>query len=114
MEIRLVIAIVRRDRLTQVEESLKRIGVERLDISNVKGYGEYRNLFSSDWTSEEVRIEIFTRQHKIDSITAAILEAAHTGMPGGGIVAVVPVDKLFLVRTRSEATAENFWPKAER
>lgn len=27
-------------------------------------------------------------------------------------VAVVPVDKLFLIRTKAEATPENFWPKA--
>lgn len=113
MEIKLVVAIIRRDKLEAVEESLKRTGVERMDIANVKGYGEYRNLFKSDWTSEEVRVEIFTRQHKTDLITAAILEAAHTGMPGDGIVGVIPVDRLYLVRTRSEATPENFWPHAE-
>lgn len=114
MDIKMVIAIIQRDKLESVEERLKVIGVERVDVSKVQGYGEYRNLFSSDWMSEEVRIEIFTRLHKIDGITTAILEAAHTGLPGDGIVAVVPVDKLFLVRTRSEATPENFWPKAER
>ena len=113
MDIKLVVAILRRERLEAVEERLRRTGVERIDIAKVKGYGEYRNLFKSDWTSEEVRVEIFTRQHKVEAITSAILEAAHTGMPGDGIVAVVPVDKLFLVRTKSEATPEDFWPKVE-
>lgn len=30
------------------------------------------------------------------------MEAAHTGVPGDGIVAVLPVDKVFHIRTRSE------------
>jgi hypothetical protein len=32
-------------------------------------------------------------------------------LPGAGIVAVVPVEKLFLIRTRAEATPEEFWPR---
>jgi nitrogen regulatory protein P-II 1 len=114
MDIKLIIAIIRSDRLEPVEQRLQDIGVERINVSKVKGYGEYRDFFARDWMVEEVQIEIFTRQHKVDEITAAIMEAAHTGVPGDGIVAVIPIDKLFLIRTRSEATPEEFWPKAER
>jgi nitrogen regulatory protein PII len=39
------------------------------------------------------------------------MEAAHTGVPGDGVVAILPVDRLFLIRTKEEATAESFWPK---
>lgn len=111
MDIKLIIAIIRSDRLEPVERILKDIGVERINVSKVKGYGEYRDFFARDWMVEEVQIEIFTRQHKVESITAAIMEAAHTGIPGDGIVAVVPIDKLFLIRTRAEAMPEEFWPK---
>ena len=31
-----------------------------------------------------------------------------------GIVAVVPVEKFFLIRTRAEATPDEFWPKYTR
>ena len=114
MDIKLIIAMIRRDTLEAVEEKLKTIGVERIDVSMVKGYGEYHNVFARDWMVEEVKIEIFTREHKVERVAAAIMEAAHTGMPGDGIVAVLPVEKLFLVRTRSEATPEEFWPKGVR
>lgn len=114
MDIKQIVAIIRRDKLEAVEKKLQGMGVERVNISRVKGYGEYHDFFSNDWMVEEVKIEIFTRQHKVEGISAAIMEAAHTGVPGDGVVAVVPVDKLFLIRTRSEAAPEEFWPKGER
>ena len=39
------------------------------------------------------------------------MDGAHTGCAGDGVVAVLPIDTLYLIRTRSEATAETFWPK---
>ena len=60
---------------------------------------------------DEVRLDIITRANEVDSITTAIMDAAHTGEPGDGIVAVVPIEKLLLIRTRSEATPDEFWPK---
>ena len=111
MEIKLIVSIVRRDRLQPVEEKLKEVGVERINVSKVKGYGEYRDFFAPDWMVEEVRIEIFTRKDKAETIASAVMEAAHTGVPGDGVVAILPVDKLFLIRTKAEATPENFWPK---
>jgi nitrogen regulatory protein P-II 1 len=114
MEIKLVTAIIRRDRLEVVEERLKPLSVERFNTTRVKGYGEYRNYFSSDWMDEEVKLEIFTHAQHVESITSAIMEAAHTGVAGDGVVAVLPVEKLFLVRTRSHATDEDFWPGRSR
>lgn len=113
MDIKLIVAMIRRDRLEQVEKTLQDIGVERINVSKVKGYGEYHDFFERSWMVEEVRIEIYTRTDEVEAITAAIMNAAHTGLPGDGIVAVMPVEKLFLIRTRSEATPEEFWPQIE-
>lgn len=112
MDIKQIIAIIRRDKLPEVEKKLQGMGVERINVSKVKGYGEYRDFFARDWMVEEVKIEIFTRTDEASAITAAILDAAHTGVPGDGIVAVVPIEKLFLIRTRSEATPQEFWPRS--
>jgi nitrogen regulatory protein P-II 1 len=111
MDIKAVVAIFPRDRLEAVEEQLRRIGVERVDVSRVRGYGEYRNFYARDWMVDEVRLDIFTRAHAVPLITSTIMNAAHTGEPGDGIVAVVPIEKLCLIRTRAEATLEEFWPK---
>ena len=111
MDVRLIVAIIRRDKLEQVEKRLEEIGVERISVSKVKGYGEYHDFFARNWMVEEVRVEIFTRKDEVKSVAEAIMDVAHTGLPGDGIVAVVPVEKLYLIRTRSEATPEEFWPQ---
>ena len=110
MDVRLIIAIIRRDKLEGVENKVRELGAERVDVSNVKGYGEYHNFFTKDWMCEEVKIEIYTKKEEVKSIVAGIMDAAHTGMPGDGVIAVVPVEQLFLIRARAEATAEEFWP----
>lgn len=113
MDIRAIVAIIRRDKLEEVESKLQKLGVERFNVSKVKGYGEYHNFFARDWMVEEVRVEIFTRKDEVETITTAILEAAHTGLPGDGVVAVIPIEKFFLIRTRSEATLEEYWPRTD-
>lgn len=106
MDLSAVIAIIRRDRLEEVEKELRRIGVRGISVSKVKGYGEYHNFFAEDWMVESVRLEIFTRKDKVDAITSAIMKAAHTGSPGDGIVSVYPIEKFFNIRLRSEATPD--------
>ena len=111
MDIKHIIAIFPRDRLEAVEQRLRQINVERIDVSKVKGYGEYRNFYTRDWMVEEVRLDAFTKHDEVDGVTAAIMDGAHSGSPGDGIVVVVPVEKFFLIRTRAEATPDEFWPK---
>ncbi len=100
----LIIANFRSDKLHDVEKRLEQLDVERINISRVRGFGEYHNYFAPNWLGYEVRVEIFTKREEVELI-------AHTGLPGDGVVAVLPIDRLYLIRTRSEATAETFWPK---
>ncbi len=114
MEIKAVVAFIRRDRLEEVERKLREIGVERINVYKVKGYGEYHDFFARDWMVEEVRVDIFTRVDEVDKVVGAIMDGAHTGLPGDGVVAVIPVEKFYLIRTRAEATPDEFWPRAAR
>lgn len=114
MDARLVIANFRSDKLEEVEKRLEQIGVERINVSKVKGFGEYHNYFAPNWLNSEVRVEIFTRTDEVDSVTSAIMDVAHTGLPGDGVIAVVPIERLYLIRTRCEASLESFWPKSAK
>lgn len=107
----LVIANFRDGKLSDVEKRLERLGVERINVCKVKGFGEYHNYFAPNWLTREVRMEVFTKEEEVEAVTSTIMEAAHTGVPGDGLVAVLPIEKLYLIRTRSQATPENFWPK---
>jgi nitrogen regulatory protein P-II 1 len=107
----LIIANFRSDKLDNVEKRLERLDVERLNVCKVRGFGEYHNYFARNWLDYEVRVEIFTKREQVEPIVQAIMDAAHTGIPGDGVVAVLPIDALYLIRTRSQATPETFWPK---
>ena len=102
MELRLVVAIIRPLALEPVEKALQGLGVRGLTVIRAKGFGAHANLFSRDWLVDQVKIEIYVEQDRVDSIVAAILETAHSESQGGGIVAVHPVEKVYSVRTRSE------------
>lgn len=100
-EFRKITAIIQVSRLESVEQALKEIAVPGISVTKVKGYGEYANFFSRDWTSEHARIEIYTQVDKVDSITAAIMEAAHTGEEGDGIIVVLPAESVYRIKTKA-------------
>ena len=102
-----VIAVVRADALEAVEQSLINIGVRGLTVVKVKGLGRHANFFSRDWLSDEVKLEIVTDDNRVAAIRSAIMDAAHSGDPGDGIVSVLPVSSFHRIRTRAEALPED-------
>jgi len=106
MEIKKIVAIIRTSALEAVEEKLKIIGVKGISVSPVKGYGEYANFFRPDWMVSNAMLNIFTAANQVDAIVSTIMETACAGCPGDGIVAVMPVDNLYRIRTKSLISAE--------
>ena len=99
-------AIIRTDKLEDVEQRLKQMLVKGLSVSHVKGYGEYHDFVTHDWQVRNVRIEIFAEAAKAEEIAQAIVEAAHTGLKGDGIVVLMSVEKVLRIRTKGEAAPE--------
>ena len=102
MKYRKITAIFRCDACDKVEQRLQELGVQGFSLSHVEGYGEYADLFSSNWMTRHARLEIFTEVEKVDTVVEAVMESAHVGLAGDGIVAVLPVETLYRIRTRSE------------
>lgn len=96
-----VTAIIRGDALEKVERRLQEIGVNGISVMRVKGYGEYANFYSPEGLTSHVRVEIFTAALSADTIAQSIMDAACSGVPGDGIVAVYPVAKVYRIRNRS-------------
>ncbi|QCP53673.1 P-II family nitrogen regulator [Trinickia violacea] len=101
MEIRCVVAIVRSDVLEALERRLGAIHVHGVTVSKVKGFGKHPNLFLNDWTTEHIKIEIFTQEPNVDALIREITAIAHTG--ADGVIAVLPVEKFLRISTSSEA-----------
>ena len=102
MIFRKVTAIFRPGRLEAVEDRLRGLGVSGVSVTKVKGFGEYANFFKADWLCTHVRVEVFTSALKANKIAEAIIEAAHTGIEGDGIVAILPVESVYHIRTKEK------------
>jgi nitrogen regulatory protein P-II 1 len=109
---KLVVAIVRPDRLTSVLEALFHAEVRGLTISRVQGHGEemepvetYRGTTVKMALSEKVRLEIGVSDHFVEPTVQAILASAHTGIVGDGKIFVLPVEKVYRIRTGEEDQA---------
>jgi nitrogen regulatory protein P-II 1 len=106
MELRNVIAIIPTEILGNVEKQLQKIGVKGVTVTQVTGYGEHKDLLRENWLHTHARIEIFAAKTKADLIAAVIMETACTGMPGNGIVCILPVEKVYRIRSKSEANPD--------
>jgi len=107
MNYKKITAIFRCDACQKVERELQKMGVQGFSMMKVKGYGEYADLYNSDWMVSHARIEIFTDEDKVEHVVNTIMDAAHIGLAGDGIIAVLPVEKLYRIRTRSESDINN-------
>ena len=109
---KLVVAVVRPDKANDVLEALFRADVRGLTISRVQGHGgeteqveTYRGTTVKMELHEKVRFEIGVSDHFVGPAVQAILEAARTGDVGDGKVFVLPVEKIYRIRTGEEDQA---------
>ncbi len=109
---KLVVAIVRPDRLSAVLEELFHAEVQGLTITRVQGHGgerehveTYRGATVKMELSEKVRLDIGVSDHFVDATVRAILRGGRTGAVGDGKVFVVPVEKVYRIRTGEEDQA---------
>jgi nitrogen regulatory protein P-II 1 len=109
---KLIIAIVRPDKLNDVLEALYRADVRGLTVSRVMGHGgeterveNYRGTSVKVALQEKVRIEIAVSLGFVDLTVKSILAAARTGEVGDGKVFVLELDQVHRIRTgeRDEA-----------
>lgn len=109
---KLVIAIIRPERLTGVLEALFEADVRGLTISRAQGHGgetehveTYRGTTVKMALAEKVRLEIGVSDHFVEPTIATILAAASTGEVGDGKVFVLPVESVYRIRTGEQDQA---------
>ena len=109
---KLISAIVRPDKLNDVLEALFRAEVTGVTITRVHGHGgetesveNYRGTTVKMSLSEKVRLDIGVSDHFVDRTVQAIIKGAQTGEVGDGKVFVIPVEKVFRIRTGEQDQA---------
>src|SRR5438093_7499960 len=103
---KLVVAIIRPERLHNVLESLFRANVAGLTISHVQGHGgeierveTYRGTTVKMELTDKVRIEIGVSDHFVEPTVKAIIDGARTGDVGDGKIFVLPVEHVYRIPT---------------
>src|SRR5215212_7925075 len=103
---KLIVAIIRPDRLNEVLEALYRAEVRGLTVSRVQGHGgelerveTYRGTTVKMELQEKVRLEIGVSEPFVDVTVRAILDAAGTGEVGDGKIFVLPVESVYRILT---------------
>jgi nitrogen regulatory protein P-II 1 len=105
MDFRKVTAIIQSETLEKVERALRVIGVPGVSVSSVKGYGEYKDFYAKELMTSHARVEIFIEQGRAEEVATTIMDAAHTGLDGDGIVAILPVESVYHIRTREKCSS---------
>lgn len=103
---KLIIAYIQPERLTDVKQSLYAAEVFKLSVSNAlgcgqqKGYHEtYRGVDVEVNLLKKVRIEIAVNDDFVDATVEAIIAGARTGNIGDGKIFVVPMERCIRIRT---------------
>ncbi len=109
---KLIVAIIRSEKLNDVLEALFKAEVRGLSISRIQGHGgeterveTYRGTTVKMELSEKVRLEIGVSDHFVEPTVQAILSSARTGEVGDGKIFVLPVEKVYRIRTGEQDTA---------
>src|ERR671923_2848743 len=99
-------AIIRPDRLQEVQDALDELGVSGLTVSEVMGCGrqkgyteQYRGSRANISLLPKIKVESVVPDHVIDQAVEAIVAAAYTGEPGDGRIFVVAVEQAVRIRT---------------
>jgi nitrogen regulatory protein P-II 1 len=103
---KLIVAIIRPDKLNDVLEGLYHADVCGLTVSRVLGHGgemdqveTYRGTTVKMELQEKVRLDIGVSEPFVDVTVKAIMKSASTGDVGDGKIFVIPVEHVYRIRT---------------
>jgi len=99
-------AIIQPSKLEDVKNALKELGIQGMNVTNVKGFGRQKGhtevYRGSEYTVDflpKVKIETVVADGQVPQVIEAIIKAARTGKIGDGKVFVLRVEEARRIRT---------------
>lgn len=106
---KLILAIIKPEKLDAVKEALNRVEVFRLTVVDVQGFGRqkgqseiYRGHELTVNMLRKVQLQIAVNEDFVEPTVKAIMEAARTGPEGrigDGKIFILPLDDAIRIRT---------------
>ena len=110
-------AIIREDKVNDVREALKKIGIVGMNMIEIRGHGRQGGIslvgragaYQIDMLTK-IQINIILSEQNLEDTIEAILNSAATGAPGDGIIFIYPVDEVIRIRTRERGQEAVMYP----
>jgi nitrogen regulatory protein P-II 1 len=110
-------AIIREDKVNDVREALKKIGIVGMNMIEIRGHGRQGGIslvgragsYQIDMLTK-IQINIILSENNLENTIEAILSSAGTGEPGDGIIFIYPVDEVIRIRTRERGQDAMMYP----
>jgi nitrogen regulatory protein PII 1 len=99
---KMIVAILRPDRLKDVEDRLKQAGFPSLTEFSVRGRGKQKGITIGDMHYEKLPkscLLLVARDEDVKNITGLITEAGRTGHIGDGKIFVMDIEEAIRIRT---------------
>lgn len=103
---KMVIAIIRPQRMEMVKNALEKVGIFGLTVNEVKGRGRQKGV-TQMWRGSKYRVDLLqkieiivvVKEVDVDKCIRTIVESARTGEIGDGKIFVLPLEKTIRIRT---------------
>ena len=99
-------AIIREEKLNDVKDALKKIGIVGMNVIEVRGHGRQGGVTLVGRTGTyqvdmlpRVQVNIVLSDKNVERTVTAICDAAMTGNIGDGIIFIYPVEEVIRIRT---------------
>jgi len=110
-------AIIREDKLNDVKEALKEMGIVGLNVFEIRGHGRQGGISlvgrSGSYRVDllpKIQVNIILSEQNLDEVIDVILKSAYTGEAGDGLIFVYPVDEVIRIRTRERGHDAVMYP----
>jgi nitrogen regulatory protein P-II 1 len=110
-------AIIREDKLNDVKEALKEMGIVGLNVFEIRGHGRQGGIRLSGRSGSyqvdllpKIQVNIVLSEQNLDEVLDTIMKAAYTGEAGDGLIFVYPVEEVIRIRTRERGHDAVMYP----
>jgi len=104
--LKLITAIIKPFKLEEVRESLDKIGITGMTITEVKGFGRQKGHTELYRGAEyvidflpKIKVEIAVSLDQLENVVSAISKSASTGKIGDGKIFITSLDQVIRIRT---------------
>jgi nitrogen regulatory protein P-II 1 len=99
-------AIIREEKLNDVKDALREIGIVGMNVTEVRGHGRQGGIALAGRTGTyqvdllpKIQINIVLSDHNVEKTIETIRQSAGTGQQGDGIIFIYPVEEVIRIRT---------------